>query len=48
MEVIEETKKDGRLVLNYTHRILPGVTQVENYGKVEPPSDVYTTSAVCA
>lgn len=34
METVEEERQGGRLVLNYTHRILPGVTQLENYGQV--------------
>ncbi len=32
MEVIEEERQDGRPLLNYTHVIKPGVTQLENYG----------------
>ena len=33
MEAVEEERPDGRTALSYTHRLLPGVTQVENYGE---------------
>ena len=32
MEVIEEERQDGPPALNYTHKILPGVSTLENYG----------------
>lgn len=34
MEVIEEERRDGPPALNYTHKILPGVSTLENYGFV--------------
>ena len=40
MEVIEEERQDGRPLLNYTHMIKPGVTQLENYGQVQQQSPI--------
>lgn len=37
MEVIEEERQDSPPALNYTHKILPGVSALENYGYVYYP-----------
>lgn len=34
MEVVEEEREGGKPALDYTHIIKPGVTQLENYGKL--------------
>lgn len=34
MQVVETTSPSGRPVMNFTHKILPGSCQIENYGNV--------------
>ena len=36
MEVVEEERQEGPPALNYTHKILPGVSTLENYGCYYP------------